>query len=117
MDGELELDLELLSEDACIKLWDLCSKNASGTIADPSVGSSPTTNRKKSVAQHAAAANRSKHKPMTASEQDRKIAELRAVEARFKGGLPGASEPSAAVEHPAHLQDSDDSDDSSSEED
>jgi bromodomain-containing factor 1 len=110
-DGELELEIDQLSDEVLIKLWDLCKKSIPGFGSKEAPATSPK--QPKGAPQ---AKSKPKHKPMSASEQDRKIQELLAVEARFKGGA-SKSGASASEQQGLPEDDDSDSDESSSEED
>ncbi|PHH52554.1 Bromodomain-containing factor 1 [Ceratocystis fimbriata CBS 114723] len=103
--GELELDIDQLSNDALLKLWDLCKKNLPSFAAQVSVETTSTTARDaapttnptgSSAASAASAAARAsskgkKNKPMSAREQEMRIAHLTQVREQFRGTATGAS--------------------------
>ncbi|KAL5614427.1 uncharacterized protein BROUX77_000264 [Berkeleyomyces rouxiae] len=104
--GELELDIDQLSNDALLKLWDLCKKNLSSFAAQVAAESHASSSTRDSLpaasstggsaASAAAAAARSsakgkKNKPMSAREQEMRIAHLTQVREQFRTTAPGAS--------------------------
>ena len=110
--GELELDIEQLSMPALIKLYDIIvktfphlRKNEPEPAHEPTA---PARDRPK-------ASKSKKNKPMNKVEQERKIAQLREVQAAFARPGSGSQEPVPSVEDAAG-QDSDDEEEDSEEE-
>ncbi|KAL6884761.1 sporulation transcription factor [Trichoderma evansii] len=114
-EGELELDIDQLSNEALIKLWELCKKVLPGFGKDSNAtAKSPEVNRAVPAKQAPKSASKpKKNKPMSAQEQEARIAQLTAIQQLYKPG----QEPSDDVlsgQAPGHHDDS--SDDSDSEE-
>ncbi|KAK2595414.1 transcription initiation at TATA-containing promoter protein [Conoideocrella luteorostrata] len=80
-DGELELDIDQLSSDALVKLWELCRKALPGFAKDSAPALSVEVSRPsaKQSSKSSTAAKPKKNKPMSASEQEQRIAELTAL--------------------------------------
>ncbi|POR32919.1 Bromodomain-containing factor 1 [Tolypocladium paradoxum] len=115
-DGELELDIDQLSNDALIKLWDLCKKALPGFGKDSAAApnSSPEVNRGAATKQAPkTAAKPKKNKPMSAQEQEARIAQLTALRNLYK---PGQEPAEAQKVTQALVPMADSSDDSDSEE-
>jgi bromodomain-containing factor 1 len=74
--GELELDIDQLSTDALLKLWDLCKKALPNFSKDSAVTSTPAKETPAKGSQSKASRPK-KNKPMSAREQEQKIKELR----------------------------------------
>lgn len=116
--GELELEIDQLTNEALHKLWDLCKKTL------PSFGQGLGSNgpaRDASPVNNAAAkssANKpsksKKNKPMNAQEQEARIAELERLRNMYDGKEPGDQErpgsSGRAHEAPVHDNDSESSD-------
>ncbi|KAF4121979.1 bromodomain-containing factor 1 [Geosmithia morbida] len=125
-DGELELDIDQLSHEALLKLWDLCKKVLPGFGKDPAAAAaaanSPEATRGggPSSKQPKTAARPKKNKPMSAQEQEARIAQLREIRELYKPGQEPTDEGHhshgrhAPQETSAAMDDS--SDDSSEEE-
>lgn len=115
-DGELELDIDQLSHDALYKLWDLCRK------ALPSFGKDSTVvpdepadvNRGAPAKQAPKTATKRKNKPMSAQEQDARIAQLKEVSKLYRPPGQEPAEVAKVTQAPTPMADS--SDDSDSEE-
>ncbi|KAG5928358.1 hypothetical protein E4U42_000804 [Claviceps africana] len=112
-DGELELDIDQLSHDALSKLWDLCRKALPGFARDMEPISAPEASRPlaKPSSKASTAAKPKKNKPMSASEQEQRIAELQALSQMYKN----PQEPGPGVTQ-APTPGAESSDDSDSEE-
>ncbi|KAK0634447.1 hypothetical protein B0T17DRAFT_611459 [Bombardia bombarda] len=126
--GELELDIELLSDDALAKLYDIALKvfpnlraEKERTFAPPPLQAQAAPRNNK-----AAAANKSKkNKPMSKTEQERRIQQLNELRAQAGGRQgSGSQEPMESIEGtgrgsadptPQHLQDSEDEESSEEE--
>lgn len=118
-DGELELDIDQLSHEALLKLWELCKKVLPGFGKDASAAaaSSPEVSRGSSSKQAKTAAKPKKNKPMSAQEQEARIAQLRQIRDMYKPGQEPNDEAHSAHEATGmHDDDDDDSSDDSSEE-
>ena len=82
--GELELDIDMLSNDCLVKLWQLCKKVLPNFGKDKSaVASSPAVGAPKPPK----SSKPKKNKPMSAREQEQRIAELKNL--RLLTSLPG----------------------------
>ncbi|KAL3962327.1 hypothetical protein ACCO45_003850 [Purpureocillium lilacinum] len=116
-DGELELDIDQLSNAALFKLWDLCKKALPGFGKDSAAApnSSPEVNRAAAKQAPKTAAKPKKNKPMSAKEQEARIAELNALRQLYKSGQEPADAPKM-TQAPVALDAADSSDDSDSEE-
>lgn len=108
----MELDIDQLSNDALLKLWDLCKKVLPGFAKD---SAGPTAAESKPPKQPKTTAGKpKKNKPMSAQEQEARIAQLTALRQMYKDGndagdvsMGGASAP---VQSPPIADSSDDSD-------
>ncbi|KAG6008467.1 hypothetical protein E4U21_004489 [Claviceps maximensis] len=109
-DGELELDIDQLSHDALSKLWDLCRKALPGFARDTEPISAPEASRPlaKPSSKASTAAKPKKNKPMSASEQEQRIAELQALSQMYKN--PQESGPGVTQAPTPGAESSDDSD-------
>ncbi|KAG5983006.1 hypothetical protein E4U43_006338, partial [Claviceps pusilla] len=112
-DGELELDIDQLSHDALSKLWDLCRKALPGFARETEPVTAPEASRPlaKPSSKASTAAKPKKNKPMSASEQEQRIAELQALSQMYKN----PQEPGPGVTQ-APTPGAESSDDSDSEE-
>lgn len=110
-DGELELDIDQLSHEALLKLWELCKKVLPGFGKDPAAApnSSPEAHRGAPAKQPKTAAKPKKNKPMSAQEQEARIAKLREIRDLYKPGQEPADEAQMAQEVGAMDDSSDDS--------
>ncbi|PSR76979.1 hypothetical protein BD289DRAFT_463729 [Coniella lustricola] len=116
-DDELELDMDQLSDDALVKLFDLVVKafpfyKDQLKKYDPAPAPAHNSNAAK-------AAKPKKNKPMGKAEQERKLEQLRELKNSYKRPGSGSQEPLPSVEHndgnmSGHHQD--DSDEASSSE-
>ncbi|KAH0490027.1 hypothetical protein TgHK011_001512 [Trichoderma gracile] len=111
-EGELELDIDQLSSDALNKLWDLCKKVLPGFGKDSNATTkSPEVNRAVPAKQAPKSASKpKKNKPMSAQEQEARIAQLTAIQQLYKPGQEPADDASHAPAHNRHDESSDDSD-------
>ncbi|KAL7805710.1 sporulation transcription factor [Trichoderma aethiopicum] len=111
-EGELELDIDQLSSDALNKLWDLCRKVLPGFGKDSNATTkSPEVNRAVPAKQAPKSASKpKKNKPMSAQEQEARIAQLTAIQQLYKPGQEPADDASHAPAHNRHDESSDDSD-------
>lgn len=114
-DGELELDIDQLSNDALLKLWELCKKALPGF----GKGSAFEAAEKAPKAPKPAASSSSlgkpkKNKPMSAQEQEARIAQLTALRQMYKDGQETSDVAGGAgdsmLSPPAGADSSDDSD-------
>ncbi|KAL1850364.1 transcription initiation at TATA-containing promoter protein [Diaporthe australafricana] len=116
-DDELELDMEQLSDEALVKLFDLVLK-AFPTYKDQLKKSEPApTPAQNSNASKSAA--KKKNKPMGKAEQERKLEQLKALKDSYKRPGSGSQEPVPSIEPNETAQSGhrhDDSDDASSSE-
>jgi bromodomain-containing factor 1 len=122
--GELELDIDMLSNDCLVKLWQLCkkampsfglSKAAQATAAASAAESSPAGN---SVTKQASSKSSKpkKNKPMSAREQEERIAELKGIREMWKKGQNGPDPQAALQDIEDRRAGGDSSEDSDSEE-
>ncbi|KAG5946204.1 hypothetical protein E4U59_004259 [Claviceps monticola] len=109
-DGELELDIDQLSHDALCKLWDICRKAVPGFARDMEPLSAPEASRPsaKAGSKASSAAKPKKNKPMSASEQEQRIAELQALSQMYKN--PQEASPGVTQAPTPGAETSDDSD-------
>ncbi|KAG6254848.1 hypothetical protein E4U23_005401 [Claviceps purpurea] len=109
-DGELELDIDQLSHDALCKLWDICRKAVPGFGRDMEPLSAPEASRPsaKAGSKASTAAKPKKNKPMSASEQEQRIAELQALSQMYKN--PQEASPGVTQAPTPGAESSDDSD-------
>lgn len=110
-DGELELDIDQLSNEALIKLWELCKKALPGFgKSSNATAKSPEVNRAVPAKQAPKSASKpKKNKPMSAQEQEARIAQLTAISQMYKNGQEPVDDGPAAMAHD-HNDSSDDSD-------
>ncbi|KAH6983321.1 hypothetical protein BKA56DRAFT_631654 [Ilyonectria sp. MPI-CAGE-AT-0026] len=110
-DGELELDIDQLSNDALLKLWELCKKVLPGFGKD-STGpvSSPEVTRGGNAKQPKNAAKPKKNKPMSAREQEERIAQLRGLRDLYKPGQDSGDGQNVTQAPTPTAESSDDSD-------
>lgn len=113
-DGELELDIDQLSPEALLRLWELCKKVLPGFGKDPNAAqvSSPEVQKSSGAKPAKSAPKGKKNKPMSAQEQEQKIAHLRQIQELYSGG----QEPPEAMSADARAAAADESSDDSSEE-
>lgn len=110
--GELELDIDQLSTEALLKLWELCKKVLPGFAKD-AAASAPSPEAPRSAPppkqSKSAAGKPKKNKPMSAREQEERIAQLRGLRDMYKSG-PEGSEASVLQAPTPNAESSDDSD-------
>lgn len=111
-EGELELDIDQLSNEALIKLWELCKKVLPGFGKDSNAtAKSPEVNRAVPAKQAPKSASKpKKNKPMSAQEQEARIAQLTAISQLYKPGQEPADDAPSAPGPGRHDESSDDSD-------
>ncbi|KAF4966420.1 hypothetical protein FZEAL_10663 [Fusarium zealandicum] len=90
-DGELELDIDQLSNEALLKLWELCKRVLPGFGKDANAQvSSPEATRPPPVPKPSKSSSTSakpkKNKPMSAREQEERIAQLRGLASLYTPG-------------------------------
>ncbi|KAF4343013.1 bromodomain protein [Fusarium beomiforme] len=116
-DGELELDIDQLSNEALLKLWELCKKVLPGFGKDTNVPSSPEISRAappKHTKASSTSAKPKKNKPMSAREQEERIAQLRELNQLYRPGQePGDAQP--VLQAPTPTAESSDESDSEEE--
>ncbi|KAM0352971.1 hypothetical protein ACHAPU_001855 [Fusarium lateritium] len=116
-DGELELDIDQLSNEALLKLWELCKKVLPGFGKDANVVSSPEASRAappKHSKSSSTSAKPKKNKPMSAREQEERIAQLRGLRDLYRPGQePGDAQP--VLQAPTPTAESSDESDSEEE--
>ncbi|KAK3370763.1 hypothetical protein B0T24DRAFT_531913 [Lasiosphaeria ovina] len=120
--GELELDIELLTEDALTKLYDLVTKTFPHLRAEKETtlaASSPQV----AAPRNKTSAKTKKNKPMSKMEQERRIAQLNELRAQAGRRASGSQEPMESIEgtgrastDPTPQADHDSEDEESSEE-
>lgn len=120
-DGELELEIDQLSNEALLKLWELCKKVLPGFGKDSAanIKSSPEVSRtappKQAANNHSSKSK--KNKPMSAQEQEARIAQLQSLSNLYKPGQEPGQEPVEGMNTVMdQAADGDSSEDSSSEE-
>lgn len=113
-DGELELDIDQLSNDALLKLWELCKKVLPGFAKDSSGPAPAAPEPVRAPKSKTTAGKPKKNKPMSAQEQEARIAQLTALRQMYKeggeGSDPAAPGMSGSVQSPPLAYSSDDSD-------
>jgi bromodomain-containing factor 1 len=116
-DGELELDIDQLSNEALLKLWDLCKRVLPGFGRDHNVAPSPEVSRAappKHSKSSSTSAKPKKNKPMSAREQEERIAQLRGLRDLYRPGQePGDAQP--VLQAPTPTAESSDESDSEEE--
>ncbi|KAM0234385.1 hypothetical protein ACHAP5_010073 [Fusarium lateritium] len=116
-DGELELDIDQLSNEALLKLWDLCKRVLPGFGRDSNVVPSPEVSRAappKHSKSSSTSAKPKKNKPMSAREQEERIAQLRGLRDLYRPGQePGDAQP--VLQAPTPTAESSDESDSEEE--
>ncbi|PQK12213.1 hypothetical protein BB8028_0003g08300 [Beauveria bassiana] len=112
-DGELELDIDQLSNEALLKLWELCKKVLPGFAKD-TAAPAPAPEPSRAPKSKTTAGKPKKNKPMSAQEQEARIAQLTALRQMYKegpeGSDPAASGISGLAQSPPVADSSDDSD-------
>ncbi|KAH7367382.1 bromodomain-containing factor 1 [Plectosphaerella cucumerina] len=100
--GELELEIDQLTNDALHKLWDLLKRVLPGFAASIPAPAAPPPARSQSPVNSGGKASKSgkpkKNKPMNAKEQEARIAELE----RLKQSYVSGQEPDREPEMPLH---------------
>lgn len=123
--GELELDIEQLSEEALVKLYDLAIKEFPHLRADKEKTFAAPPPAQPAAPKSKAAARNKKNKPMSKIEQERRIAQLNELRAQAGRQGSGSQEPMESIEgngngrasiDPAPNQNLDSDDEESSEE-
>ncbi|KAG6033235.1 hypothetical protein E4U41_006963 [Claviceps citrina] len=111
-DGELELDIDQLSHEALSKLWDLCRKVLPGFARETEPVSAPESSRPpaKQSSKASTATKPKKNKPMSASEQEQRIAELQALSQMYKNPQEAGEGPGVTQAPTPGAESSDDSD-------
>ncbi|EAQ84216.1 hypothetical protein CHGG_10620 [Chaetomium globosum CBS 148.51] len=98
--GELELDIETISEDALVRLYDIAikanpnariEKERQRGVATPAQAETPTAKSKQP-------AKSKKNKPMSKSEQERRIQQLNELRAQAGRQGSGSQEPMESIE-------------------
>ncbi|SPQ27061.1 a04dac56-5bda-4be4-929c-70af1097aa6f [Thermothielavioides terrestris] len=98
--GELELDIDMVSEEALVKLYDIALKfrpNARAEKERQHLGSSATAATDPPAAQSKPSKSK-KNKPMSKSEQERRIQQLNELRAQAGRQASGSQEPLESVE-------------------
>ncbi|KAK8094348.1 hypothetical protein PG997_001033 [Apiospora hydei] len=118
-DGQLELDIESLSQEALSRLFDLITKSYPGIYQ--SVSSKPEFKQEAKQAEETKAKNSAlpkpkKNKPMNKHEQERNIEKLRELKAQFQRQGSGSQEPMPGDEENRPGDSSDEEEESDSEE-
>lgn len=114
-DGELELDIDQLSNEALIKLWELCKKALPGFGKGSDPPASPEVQRPAAKQSKPVPGSKpKKNKPMSAREQEERITQLRGLRDLYKpGNEPGDQH---VYQAPTPTADSSDDDSDSEEE-
>ncbi|OHF03124.1 hypothetical protein CORC01_01508 [Colletotrichum orchidophilum] len=116
--GELELEIDQLTNEALHKLWDLCRKALPSfgqgfAAAAPAREASPVNSAPVKSSANKTSKSK-KNKPMNAQEQEARIAELERLRNMYDGKEPGDQErpgsSGRAHEAPVHEHDSESSD-------
>jgi bromodomain-containing factor 1 len=81
----LELDVDEIPDDVLRNLYDFVKKHRKDGGAEPTEDEYEEIPRRSSGAKPAASSSRKKNKPMTAKEQESKIAQVRRQLRRFDG--------------------------------
>ncbi|KAK7948415.1 uncharacterized protein PG986_009301 [Apiospora aurea] len=118
-DGQLELDIESLSQEALSRLFDLITKSYPGIYQ--TVSSKPEFKQEAKQAEETKAKNSAlpkpkKNKPMNKHEQERNIEKLRELKAQFQRQGSGSQEPMPGDEENRPGDSSDEEEESDSEE-
>lgn len=98
-DGELELDIESLSDDALVKIYDIVcraypeAKVVKHEKVHAQAAADPPTNKNKT-----GATKSKKNKPMSKSEQERRIQQLNELRAQATRQASGSQEPMESIE-------------------
>ncbi|KAK8150764.1 hypothetical protein G3M48_008938 [Beauveria asiatica] len=112
-EGELELDIDQLSNEALLKLWELCKKVLPGFAKD-TAPPAPAPEPSRPPKSKTTAGKPKKNKPMSAQEQEARIAQLTALRQMYRdnpeGSDPAASGISGMAQSPPVAESSDDSD-------
>lgn len=96
--GELELDLENLSTDALIKLYDISIKAFPSLKAEKERNlAAPPTQQEVTPAKPKSSKPK-KNKPMTKAEQERRLQQLNDLKASIKNRGSGSQEPIESIE-------------------
>lgn len=111
-EGELELDIDQLSVTALLKLWELCRKVLPGFAKDSTSAAELVDDGSAKGGKNAAPKGK-KNKPMSAQEQEARIAQLEALSSMYKG-RPSEGADVEVTQAPTPTNES--SDESSSEE-
>lgn len=114
-DGELELDIDQLSHEALLKLWEMCKRVLPGFGKDAAAAAPSSPEIPKAGKKSQAAPKNKKNKPMSAQEQEARIAQLTELRAQYKKG-DGPGEDAHVSQADVSMQQDDESSDDSSEE-
>lgn len=118
-DGQLELDIELLSQDALGKLYELITKAYpsiyTNVAARPEFKQEAKQNEEARARSHSLSKPK-KNKPMNKHEQERNIEKLRELKAQFQRNGSGSQEPVAGEGEENRAGESSDEEESDSEE-
>ncbi|KAI0137508.1 hypothetical protein BJ170DRAFT_678352 [Xylariales sp. AK1849] len=118
-DGQLELDIEVLSHDALSKLFDLILRHYPqiyDNVAQRPEFSNGDEQPHQAKAKSSNAPKPKKNKPMNKHEQERNIEKLRELKAQFQRQGSGSQEPMAGEGEEQRLGDSSEEEESDSEE-
>ncbi|KAK4120327.1 hypothetical protein N657DRAFT_636578 [Parathielavia appendiculata] len=100
--GELELDIELLSEDVLVKLYDIALKANPNARAEKErqrgVQAPPSSDPPAAAARPRQSSKSKKNKPMSKSEQERRIQQLNELRAQAGRQASGSQEPMESIE-------------------
>ena len=96
--GELELDIESLSDDALLKLYDIITKAFPALRTDKDKHAAEHATEPASASKSRSATKPKKNKPMSKSEQDRRIQQLAELRAQAARQNSGSQEPIESIE-------------------
>ncbi|KAI1179525.1 hypothetical protein F4777DRAFT_600367 [Nemania sp. FL0916] len=112
-EGEMELDIDSLSQEALTRLYDLINKahpSIRQKVAQKPEHSSAVVSESEPKARPGALPKAKKNKPMNKIEQERKIEQLRELKAQLQRAGSGSQEPIPEAEAPAAAESSEESD-------
>jgi bromodomain-containing factor 1 len=105
------LDIDQLSNEALLRLWELCKKALPSFAKDSAPATSTEVSRsaKQAAAAAKSAGSKKKNKPMNAQEQEARIAHLRSL-SQIYNPKPQAGDDTAMTQITPGAESSDDSD-------
>lgn len=97
--GELELDLEILSTDALIKLYDISVKAFPHLKGEKERNlAAPPAQQEATPAKSKSSTKPKKNKPMSKAEQERRLQQLNELKASINASGSGSQEPMESIE-------------------